>query len=53
MMIRLPLYELPRTPARYDFRSRYAELFGGRDGYIFSKEQVLAEIKTFMEEQGR
>lgn len=45
--------ELPRTPARYDFRSRYAELFGGRDGYIFSKEQVLAEIKTFMEEQGR
>lgn len=42
--------ELPRTPARYDFRSCHAEAFGGSGGYLFTKEQVLAEIAAFMKE---
>jgi nucleoside-diphosphate-sugar epimerase len=37
--------------ARYDYRSRYAELFGGRDGYLYSKQQVLADLTEFVAEQ--
>ena len=42
--------ELPRPIPRYDFRTAHADLFGGRDGYIFSKEQVLLEIEQFLRE---
>ena len=35
--------ELPKTPARYDYRTRYAAT-----GYFQSKEQVLAEIAAFL-----
>ena len=36
------------TPPRYDMRSRHAGLFGGRDGYLYSREQVLAELAVFV-----
>jgi hypothetical protein len=34
-------------PARYDFRSRHAGLWG-KQGYQYSKAEVLAEMKDFV-----
>ena len=39
------------TPVLYDYRTKYAELFGGKDGYIMSKQQVLNEIRIFVEKE--
>lgn len=36
------------TAARYDFRSLHADLWGGRDGYLYSREQVLADLRRFL-----
>ena len=44
--------ELPGSPADYDYRTRHAELFGGRDGYISDKKQVMQQIKDFVAEAG-
>jgi len=33
----------------YDFRTNYAGVFGGKDGYIFSKAHVLKDIKKYLE----
>ena len=41
--------ELGGVPADYDYRTIYAELFGGRDGYICDKRKVMDEIKEFVE----
>jgi hypothetical protein len=41
------------APARYDMRSRHAALFGGRDGYLYSRAQVLGELRGFMERERR
>ena len=43
--------ELTATPARYDMRTRYAELFGGKAPYFETKERVLAGIKAFVEQE--
>ena len=43
--------ELKKTPYNYDFRTKYSELFGGKNGYIYSKQQVKEQIKKFIEEQ--
>lgn len=40
--------ELKGVPAKYDFRTTYASKFGGRGGYICSKEEVMADIKLFV-----
>ncbi|MDE5825490.1 MAG: NAD(P)-dependent oxidoreductase, partial [Lachnospiraceae bacterium] len=40
--------ELKETPAKYDFRTTYASKFGGKAGYICSKEEILADIKLFV-----
>lgn len=40
--------ELSGTPADYDYRTIYGELFGGNDKYICNKERVLREIKDFI-----
>lgn len=40
--------ELGGTPAYYDYRTVYAELFGGKDGYISAKKCVLREIREFV-----
>lgn len=34
----------------YDFKTKYAELFHGDKGYIYSKEEVLKDIKGFVED---
>lgn len=38
-------------PPRYDMRSKHAAIFGGRDGYLESREQVLAGLKAFVAEE--
>jgi hypothetical protein len=40
-----------QPPARYDMRTKHATLFGGRDGYLSSREQVLADLKAFVERE--
>ncbi len=41
--------ELDGVPANYDYRTIHAAEFGGRDGYIADKEQILKRIKEFVE----
>ncbi len=41
--------ELNGSPADYDFRTLHGEMFGGADGYICSKCEVLRLIKEFVE----
>ena len=41
---------LPSPPAMYDYRTRYASVFGGKDGYICTKGQILEEICSFVKE---
>lgn len=33
----------------YNYKTKYSELFGGKDGYIYKKEEVLKDIKKFVE----
>lgn len=35
--------------ALYDMRSNHAALWGGRNGYLYSKDQVLGEMKRYVE----
>jgi nucleoside-diphosphate-sugar epimerase len=39
--------------ARYDYLSRYAHLFGGHNGYLYSKQQVLADLQAYVSEVRR
>ena len=41
--------ELQANPAFYDYRTKYAAVFGGSNGYIMKKQQVLEEIQKFIE----
>ena len=43
--------ELTKPPFDYDLRSIHADKFGGKNGYLYSLEEELAEIKEFMVEQ--
>ena len=40
--------EVATTPARYDLRTRHAELFGGSGNYIETRAQQLAGIAEFV-----
>ncbi len=40
--------ELPGTPADYDYRTVYAELFQGRNGYLCDKQTVLGAVRRFV-----
>jgi hypothetical protein len=40
--------EVSAKPFNYDFRTKYADLFGGKNGYLFSRERVLADMKAFV-----
>ena len=40
--------EINKPAARYDYRSRYAHLFGGHHGYLYNKEQVLSDLRKFV-----
>ena len=41
--------ELEASVPYYNYKTKYANLFGGRNGYIFSKGEVMADIKEFIE----
>lgn len=43
--------ELNGIPAEYDYKTVHAEIFGGKDGYICRKQEILAEIEKFMKEE--
>lgn len=43
--------ELEGTPARYDFRTVHAGLFGGSGGYIYGKDRVLRGIEHFVQHE--
>lgn len=46
-----PAKELGATgqaPASYDMRSKNAEVWGGIDGYLYSKEQVVADLGDWL-----
>lgn len=36
------------VPADYNYKTIHAEMFGGNNGYICSKKEILNEIKTFV-----
>lgn len=43
--------EIPgKQPANYDMRSIYADKWNGTNGYMYSKEQTLEAISTFIKE---
>jgi nucleoside-diphosphate-sugar epimerase len=37
--------------ASYDFKSRHAQAFAGQNGYLYSKEQVIADLTAFVSRQ--
>jgi nucleoside-diphosphate-sugar epimerase len=36
------------APASYDMKSKHAEAWGGADGYLYSKEQVIADLGDWL-----
>jgi hypothetical protein len=40
--------EITEIPPHYDFKTIYCSLFGGKNGYIFNKQQVLKDIVQFV-----
>jgi hypothetical protein len=43
--------ELPKAVPHFNYKTKYADLWGGEDGYIRKRAEVLADIKKFVEEQ--
>lgn len=39
------------APASYDMHSKHAEVWGGAGGYLYSKEQVLAQLADWLNEE--
>ena len=42
---------LPGMPADYDFRSIYADAWGGKNGYLYSADRMREEIRDFVKEE--
>lgn len=42
---------LPRVKQFYDLKTKYADVFGGENGYINSKQKMFTLIKQFIEAQ--
>ncbi len=40
--------EVAASPIRYDFKTVYDEVYGGKDGYIFDKDFLLRDIAEFI-----
>ena len=40
--------EILDRPVRYDFRSTHAQAWGGRDGYLYSRQQVLDDLERYV-----
>ena len=37
-----------KLPLNYNFKSKYFELFDGKNGYLYSKEEIIEDIKNFV-----
>jgi nucleoside-diphosphate-sugar epimerase len=44
---------LPGTPARYDFRSRHAAVFGGAGHYAYDKRDTLQAVRAYAQSEPR
>jgi dTDP-4-dehydrorhamnose reductase len=44
-------HTLPNPPARYDFQSQHAALFGGRSAYQYSKRETLQAIRAYAQSE--
>lgn len=42
---------LAKEIPKYDFRSIHASLYNGANGYLYNKDEILNEIKKFVQEQ--
>lgn len=40
-----------KAPVRYDMRTKYSNLFGRQDSYLYSKDTVLDQIREFVAKQ--
>jgi hypothetical protein len=40
-----------QPPVSYDVRSKHAALFGGRDVYLYSRPQILTELRQFVDQE--
>ena len=40
--------EITQNIPNYNFKTKYDNLFNGKNGYIFSKEFILEDIKQFV-----
>ncbi len=45
--------EIQMQYPRYDFQSIHSALFGGENGYLYTKEKVMSEIKSFASDYQR
>lgn len=43
--------ELVGVPADYNYRTKYDKMFNGNSGYIMNRQEVLEEIKKFVEKK--
>lgn len=43
--------ELGGVPADYDYKTVYVDIFGGANGYISSKEDILEAISKFIKSE--
>ena len=41
--------ELNKNIPNYNFKSKYDKLYGGKDGYLYLKDQILLDIKEFVD----
>ena len=42
--------EVGQKPFNYNYRTKHDTCFGGENGYIYNREQVLSDLKPFVEE---
>ena len=43
--------EISDNIPNYNFKTKYSELFGGKNGYIQSKEVILKDIKEYVDSE--
>ncbi len=43
--------EISKEPVQYDLRTKYAGRFGGANGYLYEKMDILKRIKDFAEQE--
>lgn len=45
--------EITNNIPNYNFKTKHSKLFNGKDGYILKKEEILKDIKMFIENEKR